>query len=182
MLAAQPLLTYPSSATLATTPSRVAEPYGSGYYDDLHHSYTDDNYWNFCGAGGATVTAYYWSTVNVLGWPAGYFKEPYGPHQSNTYWAASDTGGSGDTSEGFSTIGRSYLMYMAEQVKPPSFSTPGIDQFGAYPTIGATLPDARDGINWEISGHNVSLWKNYYYIVQPNSGSRFFSDLSTYRC
>lgn len=174
VLTVQPLLTYPSHFTLATTPSQVAEPYGSGYYDDHHHSYRDDNYWRFCGPGSATVTAYYWSNVNVLGWPAGNFTEPNGTHQTKTYWAASDTGGSIDTSEGFATIGRSYLMYMAEQVNPPNFLVPGIVTFNAYPTTaGASMPDTRDGLNWEISGHNQSLWQNYYYVWQPNSGSRF---------
>lgn len=159
---------FPSSALLATqVTGRVVEPQGN-LYDDLHHSVSDSNYWNFCSAGAASATLYYWVPTNVTNWSAGNFTEPYGPHQSTTYWASSDTGTSSDTSNGYSTKGRAYLMYIAEQVQPPTFSSKGLDNFNSYPTAGASLPDTRDVLNWEASGHSAN-WQNYFYFTQNPS-------------
>ncbi len=146
----------------------VVEPQGN-LYDDLHHAISDDNYWRFCPAGGADAALYYWKPSNVTGWPAGYFTGPYGPHKSTTYWRSSDTGTSSDTSNGYATKGRAYLMYLAEQVKPPSYSTPGIIDFSVYPTGGGSITDVRDALNWEASGHG-SNWQNYFYAYVPTSG------------
>lgn len=168
----QPQLSPPSSYLLSTTAGQIAEPWGTGY-DDHHVGHPEDlNYWSFCGAGAATVTSYYWPAANVTSHAAGSFTEPYGPHKQTTYWAASDTGGSADSGEGFPTIGRSYLMYMAEKVQPPIFGTPGIDVFTFYPTHGATLSDAKYAINWEISGHSSS-YQNYFYVWQDSQGSNW---------
>ena len=98
--------------------------------------------------------------------PAGYFVEPYGPRAARTYWASTDA------VSGYATKGRAYLMYMAEQVFPPGWATPGLDEFSYYPTEGATLPDTRDALNWEISGHAAG-WASYFYAVQPAGGTRF---------
>lgn len=150
----------PSIRTLSISVTRyIVEPEGSGY-DDQHHTFTDSNYWNFCVPGAAAVLTYYWKSSNVTAWPAGNFKEPYGPHISTTYWKSSDTGTSSDTSNGYATQGRAYLMYMAEQVKPPNWSTAGIVDFSTYPSAGANFYSLRDAVNWEISNHTST---GYFY-------------------
>jgi hypothetical protein len=161
-----PTAVLPSAKRLVTTDTAlVVEPPGVGR-DDLGTSFVDANYWNFCAPGGATVAAYYFGSSRVTARPAGYYVEPYGPKRVRTYWA------SADTVSGYPTKGRSYLMYMAEQVFPPGWATPGLAEFSYYPTLGATLPDTRDALNWEISGHAPG-WAAWYYAVQPTWGSRW---------
>jgi hypothetical protein len=155
--------------------SKIVEPEGGTRYDDLHRSYTDSNYWNFCTAGAAEAALAYW-TSNPTNWSGGYFTEPYGPHKSTTYWASVDTGTSSDTGNGYGTFGRAYLMYLAEQVLPPSYSRAGIVNFSYYPTHGGSLPDIRDALNWEASGHSGS-WSNYFYIVSNPSESQLRADI-----
>lgn len=158
-----------ATASLSTSvTARIVESQGN-LYDDLHHALTDSNYWNFCTAGGSDVALYYFKPGNVTGWAPGYFSEPYGPHVSTTYWANSDTGTSSDTSNGYATKGRAYLMYLAEQVRPPSYSTPGILNFSSYPTTGGSITDVRDALNWEASSHG-SNWSTYFYIWRGTSG------------
>jgi hypothetical protein len=161
-----PAALLPVAKRLVTSVTQlVVEPPGSGV-DDRGTSFVDLNYWNFCAPGGATVAAYYFGSSRVTGQAAGYFVEPYGPRRVRTYWA------SADTASGYATRGRAYLMYIAEQVFPPGWATPGLAEFSYYPTTGATLPDTRDAINWEISGHSPG-WASYYYAVQPTYGARF---------
>ena len=126
--------------------------------DDAGHSYVDGYFWNFCGPGSANVALYYW-TGSTSSYPAGTYTEPsYAPYHSTTYWT------SGDHS-------RSYEMYLAMQVLPPSFATPGLPTFYAYPQAGTTLPDLRDTLNWEASGHNSSTWSTYFYALQPDDST-----------
>jgi hypothetical protein len=161
-----PVAALPSVKRLVTAVTQlVVEPPGSGV-DDRGMSFVDANYWNFCAPGGATVAAYYFGSTRVTGQAAGYFVEPYGPARVRTYWA------SADTASGYATKGRAYLMYLAEQVFPPGWATPGLAEFSYYPTTGATLADTRDAINWEISGHAPG-WASWYYAVQPAGGTRF---------
>jgi len=153
----------PCSYYLGTSVSRtIVEPEGNGY-DDLHHAFTDSNYWNFCTAGAVTTALDYWKPTNVTGWPAGNFTEPansvHGRH--TTYWKSSDTGTSSDTSNGYATTGRAYLMYIAEYVQPPTWAYPGEVTFNKS-TVFGTLPDSRDALNWEASGH-ASNWASYFY-------------------
>jgi hypothetical protein len=164
--AGAPTAMLPTTKRLITTEAQlIVEPPGSGV-DDRGMYFVDANYWNFCAPGGATVAAYYFGSTRVTARPAGYFVEPYGPKAVRTYWA------SADTVSGYATKGRAYLMYIAEQVWPPGWATPGLAEFSYYPTLGATLPDTRDALNWEISGHS-SRWASYYYAVQPAIGWRF---------
>jgi hypothetical protein len=168
-----PVAVLPVAKRLITTETQiVVEPPGSGL-DDRATYFVDANYWNFCAPGGATVAAYYFGSSRVTARAAGYFIEPYGPRRVRTYWA------SADTVSGYATKGRAFLMYIAEQVFPPGWATPGLAEFSYYPTLGATLPDTRDALNWEISGHSP-WWASYYYAVQPASGSRF-SDAQLHR-
>jgi hypothetical protein len=161
-----PVAMLPSAKRLVTNEAQIiVEPPGSGV-DDRGTYFVDANYWNFCAPGGATVAAYFFGSTRVTARPAGYFIEPYGPRTVRTYWA------SADTASGYATKGRAFLLYMAEQVFPPVWATPGLADFSYYPTTGATLPDTRDALNWEISGHS-SRWASYYYAVQPAGGWRF---------
>jgi hypothetical protein len=147
-----------TNTVLSTTfTSRIIEPLGNGF-DDLHISYNDQNYWNFCTAGAAAVAAYYWIPNAVSGRPGQNYTEPYGPHKSTTYWRSSDTGTSSDTSNGFATKGRGYLMYLAEYTKPPSYSRPGIVDFTYYSSRGGSIGDAALALNWEIFGDEHFFW------------------------
>ncbi len=161
-----PMTELPTVKRLVTADTAlVVEPLGVGI-DDRGTSYVDANYWNFCAPGGATVAAYYFGSSRVVARPAAYYIEPYGPRRVRTYWA------SADSVNGYPTKGRSYLMYMAEQVFPPGWATPGLAEFSYYPTLGATLPDTRDALNWEISGHAAG-WATWYYALQPAWGARW---------
>lgn len=146
--------------------SRIVEPEGDGH-DDASQSFTDKNYWNFCTPGAVTVALYYFVPGNVTGWPAGNFREPSNAPSSipsaGTHWASSDK------VNGYQTYGRAYLMYLAEQVKPPSFAAPGMDAFTSYPTTGANLTDARDVLNWEASGHS-SKYASFFYSIVSSKG------------
>ena len=148
----------PAAHMLATSVVKeIVEPPGSGT-DDHGRSYTDQNYWNFCGPGSVTAALSYFTT-RVTTWPGDTFTEPYGPHQSTTYWTSSDSG----------AVGRAYLMHIAMESKPPDFSRPGLAHFGTYPTTGASLSDSRDVLNWEGSAHD-SRWSTFFYQVVPASG------------
>jgi hypothetical protein len=146
--------------------TQIVEPEGGGK-DDAAHSYTDKNYWNFCMPGAVTVALYYFLPNDVTGWPAGDFKEPKNAPStipsSGTYWKSSDS------VNGYKTVGRAYLMYIAEQTKPPSFSVAGTVSFASYPTTGATLVDARDVLNWEASKHATN-WSTFFYSIVSSSG------------
>jgi hypothetical protein len=160
---------YPSSFNLdQSISSMIVEPEGGGY-DDLHRSFYDANYWNFCSAGAAAAAVAYFRPGNVTGWPGGTFTEPYGPYRRSTYWRSQDSGGWSDTSNGYPTVGRAYTMYMAEQVKPPTYGAPGIILFNSYPNTGGSITDQRDAINWEISGHSP-WWQNYFYAWRSTYG------------
>ncbi len=141
--------------------SLIVEPEGVGT-DDEGSSYTDKNYWNFCVPGAATVALYYVKPDNVTAWPAGHFKEPKNAPSTipadGTYWE------SADNASGYPSVGRAYLMYLAMQVNPPSYTTPGITPFDSYPTPGAGATDLRNAMNWEASGHAAD-WNNFHYTI-----------------
>lgn len=174
----------PAAKTLSySVTSKMVEPEGSSTYDDLHHAYTDANYWNFCTAGAATTALYYWIPTAVTTRAAGYFTEPaysiFG--RKTTYWKASDTGTSSDTSDGYATKARNYLMYIAEYSKPPSFGSPGVVYFGDA-QIGhayGTLPDVKEVLNWEASGHSAS-YANFFYLYRNTPYITSSSNLASY--
>jgi hypothetical protein len=151
-----------------TISSRIVEPEGGGW-DDQHRGFYDANYWNFCSAGAAAAAISYFRPYNVTGWPAGTFTEPYGPYRVGTYWASQDSGSYADTGNGYSTVGRAYTMFIAEQVKPPSYGRPGLVDFTYYPNHGGSITDQRDAINWEISGHSP-WWQSYFYAWRSTYG------------
>jgi hypothetical protein len=167
---------YPSSYYLdITTSQKVVEPEGR-YNDDLAIAESDGNFWRFCAPGASAVTISYWLGSSVLttwGGAIRSYTEPYGPHRVASSWGPTDTGSASDTSDGYATVGRSYLMHLAEQSQPPSYGTPGLVDFTFYPTHGASANDIRDMLNWEISSHNTSNWQNYFYArVTPAASSQ----------
>lgn len=145
----------PSARTLdAATVRHIVEPPGSGV-DDHGTSYTDQNYWNFCAPGAVTALLSYFTT-DVKNRAADTFSEPYGPHVSHTYWK------SDDTSSGYQALGRSYLMHVAMESRPPTFTRAGLVNMSVYPTTGGSLDDSRDVLNWEASRH-ATAWKTFFY-------------------
>jgi len=159
----------PSSVLLPyAITAHIVEPDRIGYDDSSPRKYYDDrNYWNFCAPGAATVAAYYFGQRSMG--MTGTFHEPYGPHVTYTHWNESDR----DT-DGYNAYARAYLLYMAEQVRPPTFGRPGIDDFDDYPTRGGSTESVRDALNWEITDQGmISNWASFFYTIQPNTGSRF---------
>lgn len=151
----------------------VIEPEGSDYDDNSPRVwYVDGNYWNFCTAGAVAASMWYWRSTNVTAWPAGSFIEPTGAAtRVSTYWNSSDYDGN---SPNYFTQGRNYIMYIAEQVNPPSYTSPGEIDFSS---VTGNLVDMRDAINWEASGHGGN-WATYFYYV-VTAGSLTSSSLHT---
>jgi hypothetical protein len=145
----------PAAKTLdASTVRHIVEPPGSGT-DDHGTSYTDQNYWNFCAPGAVTALLSYFTT-EVKTMAADTFSEPYGPHVSHTYWKS-------DTSvSGYQALGRPYLLHVAMESKPPTFTRAGLVNMSVYPTTGGNLDDSRDILNWEGS-HHAAAWKTFFY-------------------
>jgi hypothetical protein len=158
ILSTAPAVTYPSSVQLDTTwTGKVWEPQGSGT-DDASKSYTDNNYWNFCGPGATAVALWYWPNGKTFdtGIATAAYSEPntaLATHASTT-WAATD---------GVSN-GRGAIMYLAENELPtPDLSlwtwSGVIDWTSSYPYDGTPVDRIRDALNWEISGHvSVTYW------------------------
>ncbi len=147
--------------------SQIVEPEGSGH-DDKGTYYNDQSYWNFCSPGAVTVALYFIKPDNVVGWPAGYFKEPAYAGSCNfpsngTYWE------SDESASGYHTFGRAYLMHLALEVDPPSYAEPGLVAFSSCKCTGSFLVDDRDALNWEGSEHATN-WKDFHYKIQSMSG------------
>lgn len=160
----------------------IVEPPGSGV-DAKGNNYANLSYWNLCGPGSAAITLYYWQKLaggpNVTA-TSGYYLDPYlaagstwpvpGPRLPTsggkvvgTYWAGSDT------ASGFTAHARGFLMYLAMQVTPAGWTTPGIDIMvdgegkPRYPLLGATMADIKAALNWEASNHRVADSQDFYY-------------------
>jgi hypothetical protein len=146
----------------------VWEPQGSGT-DDAGLSYSDSNYWNFCGPGATAV---------ALGfWPSGYkFVTSIAPQsytepnlslsiQATTTWAATDTVSSG----------RGAIMDLAENILPTpdvgAWTWPGvIDWSQAYPYDGTPVNRIRDALNWVISSQ-TSVTGPYIWTAYAQAGT-----------
>lgn len=110
------------------------------------------------------------------------YTEPYGPVQETTWWDAYDTGTSSDTSNGYVSRGRGYVMYMAEKVDPPSFDEPGIIDFSVAGTNGGNMRSVTEALNWELSGRNEDFWKGYWYgytLASASTKSEFIGRVRT---
>ena len=189
----------PPARTLDLTWTRwIVEPLGRGT-DEKGTQYVDYSYWNLCGPGSATVTLYYWQQLtghpNVTG-TAGWYLDPYtasgsrwpksGPifinpngvaKRTGTYWSGSDR------VNGFTAHGRGFLMYVAMQIKPGGWTTPGIDIMvdaenkPRYPLLGAPPQDIETALNWEASGHSSGDWQDTYYTDVPEWDPNLARDL-----
>jgi hypothetical protein len=79
---------------------------------------------------------------------------------------------------GFMAHGRGFLMYMATQARPPTWSASGIATWvdGAgqplYPQVGSSRENIMAGVNWEISGHDPNTWIDaWYQAVDKDDGA-----------
>lgn len=183
----------PQGRTLDTAWSRwVVEPFGYGP-DEKGTPYRNLSFWNLCGPGASTVVLYYWQQLtghpNVTG-TEGWFLDPYGAQGApwpnpgptvavgadgkrlGTYWSGSDS------VNGFMAHGRGFLMYMATQARPPTWSASGIATWvdGAgqplYPQVGSSRENIMAGVNWEISGHDPNTWIDaWYQAVDKDDGA-----------
>lgn len=170
-------LSYPAAKVLDTSETKYfVEPEGGTKKDDAGHSYTDNNYWNMCGPGAEAVVLYHspWRNNPKYGTINTYYSEPYGPHVSKTFW----TSPSNDATYGYKTIWRPSILYLAEQSKPPVFSTAGVDDFHEYPTSGSKTSDVCDSLNWEASDHHTDTTycgTGSYFYAQVSGASSFHS-------
>ncbi len=167
------------------------ESQGDSERDDAGTSYTDDNYWNFCPAGAATVAMMYAGasspvTPNPINMTGSFIEPVYSVKRVTTAWNASDND---YLSPHYLTRGRAYIMYMAERVQPAAPTSsyfnhtyqgatgnyPGMLDFSTYPTAGGrNLYSVRDALNWETSAHSLyGNWVGYFWAIQAASGSRF---------
>ncbi len=125
--------------------------------DDFGKSYaTDTSFFDLCGPGAAVITLAYWpnmpvtmTSMNVL--------DPTKP--VTTSWNSGRF--------------RGYMLYLAWQIQPPGWNSSGMMDTAHYPSFGTTLQSLRDGLNWEISGHDQTNWANQYYTLTwwGNEGS-----------
>ena len=131
---------YSLGGTVVT--ANTEEPLGYGP-DVAGYNYSDNYMWGLCGEGATTNALWYWGKpINNLG------RASYTDPHTTTTW---DNGNN-----------RSYLMWLATKVMPPSFGTPGEAAYGTYPQINTYTTDLRDTLNWEASGHAAN-WANFYY-------------------
>lgn len=179
-------LAAPVSKQLGTTViKKIWEPKGTGAKDDNGLAYTDRNYWNLCGAGGAAVALYYWpeSRDLVTGIAADSYTEPNsafktyypagkpelkGQWYDTTFWWGSDS----------ESNGRGLIMYLSYYLKPTgrTWAYRGIFDWSKLPNqVGYGTPQNRvaDALNWEASGR-TSL---YYFYVWAKASSLTSSGL-----
>ena len=171
-------LTPPSAAWLDTTVvGNFEEPPVSGR-DEAGRRYSDHNYWAFCGAGSARVVLFFaghdpkWDADG--NWPLTAYREPASSGvRVTTYWRDGEP----------ADKGRGYMLYLAEQVRPPSFTVPGVETFElTRHSNGATVKTAYMSnevrvLNWEASG-----WKSErgYFVAQrwKVSAGTFYRELA----
>jgi hypothetical protein len=151
VLARPPELTFPPSATLATSWSGlIQEPPRTGT-DDRGVSYTDYNYSGFCGAGAAAVTLFYWpASHGAVTTRSGTFVEPVDlgtNRHASTYWKAEGTRG----------YGRGMILSLAEEEWPTPdrglswWPRAGLINWSASPP-STDVANLTDAVNWEASG------------------------------
>src|SRR5579884_4277552 len=138
--AVTPYTGIPSTYTLPGTVvmDQTEEPLGNGPGDTTTPDaagaqYIDHYMWGLCGEGATTNALYSWGKY-INNWHSHAYTDPH----TTTTW---DDGNN-----------RSYLMWLATTVMPPSFGTPGEAAYGAYPAINTNTTDLKDTLNWEASG------------------------------
>ncbi|GHO61751.1 hypothetical protein KSC_006430 [Ktedonobacter sp. SOSP1-52] len=143
----------------------ILEPPSSGK-DAKGYSYVDGLFGLFCGPGAATVSLDYWNNVNTraIGLHA------YSTPNTTTWWGDSNPGGLKDTA---------YMMYLATQVNPPSYVSPGMMTWAGNNTT-TYLQDLVDAMNWESSNHSSTWQSNPFYLIVSNPTlSQLQADVTT---
>ncbi len=159
-----PPIVYDASYSLPTTTFAVEiwEPPTSGT-DDNGHSYYDGYFANFCSPGAATVLLHEWRKNYTEAFPDDSYIEPASAgHRVTTNWDNDTTGGHRL---------RSYLVYLAMDVKPTGWETRGMVAFGTSSSNWSAttyVNDLKGAINWEIADHG-SWWEDYYYTYDSKS-------------
>jgi hypothetical protein len=184
-----PLASYPVSASVYTNGDLYAAEPGSGVapslnfpgggsYDDSYNGYNDSGYFSMCGPGAADVATFDW---------------PLPPNDSNHtesdplngYNNTARTAWNGTDVDGTTRV-RGYLMYLAFQIHPPTWSGAGMlpestyllsskdsDRSTEYPkangNYGSMLQMLQDATNYAASGENNSNWASYFYTTQWDS-------------
>lgn len=125
--------------------------------DDTGHAYGgssgDKSFFDLCGPGATVVTLAYWPNM------------PITMSDTNVLDPTANV-----TSSWTGNRYRGYMLYLAWQVQPPGWTSPGLMDTAHYQSFGTTLQAIRDGLNWEISGHDESTWANRYYTLTWWSG------------
>jgi len=183
ILATAPAVSYQSSVQLDTTwTGSVWEPQGSGTDDAVPpKSYSDNNYWNFCGPGATAVALWYWTAGKAFDTtiPPAAYTEPNASLsiKATTTWAATDS----------ASNGRGAIMYLAENERPAPDASLWtwhgvIDWTSSYPNDGTPVDRIRDALNWEISGETSQSPTSVTgpYAWMPYSASLTQSALHTY--
>ncbi len=152
----------PAAFTLDTSVAdKIIEPpaFGpnrSNAVDANGQPYTDGYLAFMCAPGSTTVSLDYWSNVNTRAVGGYNYSDPHLGSRT-IFW--------NDTNE------RSYMMYIAQKVNPPSYSArgelPGELTYFSYPTAGTSNADLLDALNWEASNHNSATWANFFYTNIP---------------
>jgi hypothetical protein len=141
-----------TSYLLDTTLTRqVAEPPPVGQ-DVAGTNYRDSYMAYFCGPGATDVAMTYWSLPPNLVYPKQTYTDPSG----STTWD--------------DKYYRSYLVYIADKVKLPGWTTAGEPTFNnPKQGIANTFPsDLRDTMNWEASGHSAT-YGSFFYAWVPET-------------
>ncbi|HEY7020414.1 MAG TPA: hypothetical protein VH349_04805 [Ktedonobacterales bacterium] len=146
--------------------------WGTPGYDDDRIGYGDANFWNLCGPGAADNVTWYWpNPLNYLNASAtDYYPNP----DVTTYWSGKDVYDNVYRNRGFMV----QLAWNTNPIKPDgtyAWTYNGMMQRGQ----AASDTKMKEGINWEISGHNRNTWQNAFYVVAPSSQgqSRLHGDI-----
>ncbi len=141
---------------------------GTATYDDHFVSYGgtngDGNFFNLCGPGAADVTTWYWPLPPNLVNDSAY--DPYGG--ATTSWNGQDVDNVSRS--------RGYMVRLAWKISPLNANGSRAWTYDGLMQHSNSTLDWRmaEGLNWEISGHNQSSWRNYFYVVAPSSqGSNY---------
>ena len=110
------------------------------------HKYVD---WNLCGPGSTTAALQWWDRPVF---------------SSGTSTVAMPDGGT-QTMDG--NYGQIYLSYLAFQVRPPGWPSPG-ELSGSGTSWGTATQDVADTLNWEASNRDSSTWSTMFYGVDTH--------------
>ncbi len=148
----------PSDGTEPNSPGgSSADDLGDAYNSNIPGVPSNKDFYDLCGPGATDIALDFWPAPpnlleNVTDDPD-YDKAVNYTRSINlqTYWNG--------------TRMRGYMTYLAWQTQAPTWPTAGMMDTSTYPSNGVTEYDIQDALNWEASGHNVSTWQNYFYLI-----------------